>query len=412
MRFGEWELKLLSIDQHAGTHSNYQHTVKLKNLKRAFDLIRNGRCDSRAALAREMNLSATAVSALVEELVRANMVLEAGATHTAVPGRRAMKYVLNRAGHQMSVFSLSSHGVRYTLFDLSCSVIEQLTFPIPDLNGAAHPGEVLADYIEDILLHRSTRFDARLAIMIGLSFPGIYLEDEQIFFVESAMNFSFTEASIRALGQKLGIPMLLANVTMCLAYAEQKRLYPEYCDEKRDLLFINICDGVGAGIVVNGDIMAGTFNTAGEMGHMSIDRNGLPCRCGNRGCLERYVNQNTILSLAAEALRGAGISPPDSIEGLTPHISLPCMASVLDDVAQKLTFGIFSMMCATGIRRIVLGGGIEALGSELLVRLRKMISQRRILAERLQLDYALTLPSEDSLGLAMYYLDKAFNVTI
>ena len=88
------------------------------------------------------------------------------------------------------------------------------------------------------------------------------------------------------------------------------------------------------------------------------------------------------------------------------------MASVLDDVAQKLTFGIFSMMCATGIRRIVLGGGIEALGSELLVRLRKMISQRRILAERLQLDYALTLPSEDSLGLAMYYLDKAFNVTI
>lgn len=403
-------MKLLSIDQQSSPHSNYQRTVKLKNLKRAFDLIRSGHCDSRVALAREMDLSATAVSTLVEELVKANMILEAGPKQSVVPGRRATKYKLNRDGRQMAIFSLSSHGVRYTLFDLGCNVIEQFTLPIPELDRVSHPGDVLAELIEDILLRHSTRFNARIAIVIGLSFPGIYLEDERLFFVESAMNFSFTEASIRVLGQRLGVPLLLANVSMCLAYAEQKRLYSLCHDEKRDLLFINISDGVGAGIVVNGDIMAGTFNTAGEMGHMSIDQNGLPCRCGNRGCLERYVNQNTILKLAAEALSSAGIAPPDDFEALAHYISLPCMTGFLDDLAQKLTFGIFSMMCATGIRRIVLGGGIEALGDELLFRLRSLISQRRVLAKHFQLDYALTLPSEDSLGLAMYYLDKVFTV--
>ena len=78
-------MKLISIDQQSSPHSNYQRTVKLKNLKRAFDLIRSGHCDSRVALAREMDLSATAVSTLVEELVKANMILEAWPNSPSCP---------------------------------------------------------------------------------------------------------------------------------------------------------------------------------------------------------------------------------------------------------------------------------------------------------------------------------------
>lgn len=83
-------MKYLSLDRSEDRRPGYQQLIKEKNIKRVFDLVRGGRCASRAELVRAMHLSATTISALVEELVGEGLLLETGPTLTSLPGRRPM----------------------------------------------------------------------------------------------------------------------------------------------------------------------------------------------------------------------------------------------------------------------------------------------------------------------------------
>lgn len=407
-------MKFLPLKSRFEQRMGYQQRVKEENIKRVFDLVRAGKCASRAELVRTMHLSATTVSALVDELQEKGLILEAGPSLTPLPGRRPMKLCLNRAGHQLAVFSLSRRGVRFTLFDLSCCALESFFVEHPvNIREKKDSGEDYASLFEDVLLNKSRLFDPARALVIGISFPGIYLEDEKAFNVETAMNITISESSMRSFGEKLKIPIFFANVSMCYAYAEKKHLdislEPE--DETQDLIFINICDGVGAGILSSGNIMTGPYNTAGEFGHISIDFHGSLCNCGNRGCLENYVNRNAIFDAVVNACEEAGEVVPSEFAALNGIYERSLAArKVLNDVAEKLGIGIYTMICATGIRRIVVGGGIEILGEGFLEYLRSSASKRHHLTRHMHMNYAYAGEDGDSAGLAHYFLDKVYGI--
>lgn len=408
-------MKYLALETQAPQRVGYQQLIKEQNIKRVFDLVRSGRCSSRAELVRAMHLSATTVSALVEELQAGGLILESGPTLTSTPGRRPMKLRLNYEGRQLAIFSLSRKGVRFTLYDLGCRIVEQffIDHPVGE-EDANDSGEDYARLFESVLLHRSQRFDRRNAIVIGVSFPGIYIEEEQAFSVRAAMNVSFSEASMRRLEQRLGVPLFLANVSMCLAYAEKKYMDADGgAAEIRDMVYINICDGVGAGIISEGAILTGPFSTAGEFGHISIDADGAPCKCGNRGCLEQYLNQNAILKRFQGVCADAGAHVPErfsELDGICARV--PSASAALDDIAEKLATGIYALVCIMGIRRVVVGGGAAALGQTFLERVRACVQGRHLLAGQVEMSYGHTGPDADSAGLAHYFLDKAYTISL
>jgi glucokinase len=74
----------------------------------------------------------------------------------------------------------------------------------------------------------------------------------------------------------------------------------------RDLVFITLGTGVGGGIVADGRVVRGVSGYGGEIGHMTVDPNGPPCRCGARGCLEAYAGAYGIVRIARDALRSRG----------------------------------------------------------------------------------------------------------
>lgn len=352
----------------------------------------------------------------MDELEEKGLILEAGPSLTPLPGRRPMKLRLNHAGHQLAIFSLSRRGVRFNLYDLGCRVLESFFVEHPaGTSGKRDFDNNYARLFEDVLLNRSKAFDQSKTLVIGVSFPGIYLEEEKAFYVETAMNVSISELSMLELEKRLGIPIFFANVSMCYAYAEKKHLDASLGPdaETKDLIFINICDGVGAGILSEGNIMTGPYNTAGEFGHISIDFNGGLCNCGNRGCLENYVNQNAIFDSVVKACREANEPVPENFSDLAGIYdrSLPAQ-KVLNSIAEKLAIGIYTMICATGIRRIVVGGGIEILGEGFLDHLRTCASKRHHLTHHMSMNYAHAGAEGDSVGLAHYFLDKAYSITM
>lgn len=393
---------------------SYQQQAKEKHIKQVFDLLRSGRCSSRVELAKTLHLSSATVSALVDELIRMELVAEKGLARTSQPGRRSVNLQINYAGRQIAVFSLTLRGVRFTLFDLGCNVLESFFVEYsPKHSNPEESGDRYAGLFESILLRRSRRYDASKALVACVCFPGIYVEEENVFSMQAAMNVEISESSMMRLEERLGIPLFLHNVSMCLAYAEIKHMNPHSNEDGiNDLIFINVCDGVSAGIIYGGSIFTGEFNTAGEFGHVSVDLHGRPCSCGNRGCLEQYVNLNAIYESAVKTCMAEGIEPPRSFEELSGmYLQYPALEQVIDKTAERLAFGIYTMMCITGIRRIVVGGGIELLGEVFLEKLNGYTKARALLTQKMEMSYPKTGSEGDSLGIAQYFLDKIYSIT-
>ena len=401
-------------EKHAGLA--YQQKVKEKNIKRIFDFLRSGECESRAELVRAMELSATSVSALVEELESRKFLKESGLKRTAQPGRRPVRLKFNENAKHIVTFTISRRGICYTLLNLRCKVLESLSLkcePAICVDGDAGP--YYAERFLDILNNHARMFDPDRTICVGISIPGLYRPATQVFSMKTSIGLQFSRQSMVDFERQLGIRVCLVNTTVCQGYAEKKHLdnARKGAGQVRDMIYVHVNDGVGASIIYNGDIYSGSFNTAGEIGHMSIDFRGRPCACGNRGCLERYVSLDAILDDARKTCLAEGIDPPETFDAFsTRYPESPAMAKVVRDAAEYLACGIHNMMCATGIQRIVLGGGVEILGEPFLESLRESVQIRSALfCDNLNLTYAGVGSGADGEGFAHCFLDKVYTIT-
>ncbi|MEG1193855.1 MAG: ROK family transcriptional regulator [Clostridia bacterium] len=410
-----------------------QQTMKEENLKRTFSLIREGADMTRARLSKCAGLSATTVSALVDELVTKGLVVEVGLAKTARSGRKPIALRVEGRSRQIPVFSLNKWGVRYTLYDLNCQALESFFVPNSTekyggfLGDATAPepdaGNDYADIIESVLLREARCFDKALAPVVCVAYPGILVRPAGRFSL-SGMRVSFGEASMHALEDKLGIPLFFGNASMCMGYAEKKFL-DKACVPVTDMIYVNVFEGVGAGIISGGQIVTGPDHSAGEIGHVTVDYQGVSCVCGGCGCLERYVNVEEVLKNARTlALRGelpgllelAGDSSDNITLEMLDHAcvsGLRAVQSLVDDVADKLFAGIYATICVTGIKRIVVGGGIERLGARFLHRMIENATHNRdnVYLQGTTIAYAQSGSRSDSCGIAQYYMDKLFTVS-
>ena len=106
-------------------------------------------------------------------------------------------------------------------------------------------------------------------------------------------------------GRRLDVPVLVDNDANLMALGEQSRAFAD----QRDLIFIKITDsGLGAGVIAGGALQRGGWGIAGDIGHVPVPRGaGIPCECGNTGCVAKVAS----LSAIADAIREAGIEVHD-----------------------------------------------------------------------------------------------------
>lgn len=408
-----------------------QQLIKEENIKCLFNLLNRNREMARADMVRVTGLSPTTVSALVDELVRENLVVETGYARTMQTGRKPINLRINGSGRQIPVFSFSRWGVRYTLYNLQLQALESIFVPLDaeryggfaecasDSNPDA--GADYAELMREILMHKSQLYHPEIALVVCICFPGIYLPDARMFTM-SAMHVSMRLDTLLALEQELHVPIFFGNSSQSLAYAEKKRL--ENSDEAtEDLIYVNVCEGVGAGIIADGEMFNAKNNFAGEIGHVSINYNGKPCSCGGRGCLEQYVNVPALMERVEKIIAFRPL--PENLRAMHPQGKLTLemigkaydagdedIVHAVDNVASQLFAGIYSVVCVTGIRRVIIGGGIEALGEGFLNRLRFLAKRtnENVLMHGLTLDYGRIAAEQGGIGVAEYFIDKKFEI--
>jgi glucokinase len=140
----------------------------------------------------------------------------------------------------------------------------------------------------------------------------------------------------------LEAPTALINDARAFALAESELGAARDCDTA---VFVAVGTGVGGGVTVGGRLHEGREGRAGEIGHLTIAEKGPPCTCGNRGCLEALVRE----ALGERKLRRAG---------------------------QLLGVGVANAVVLLAPERVVIGGGVGAIGEKLLEPLRREVARR------------------------------------
>ena len=160
-----------------------------------------------------------------------------------------------------------------------------------------------------------------------------------------------------------------------------------------DLAMVTLGTGLGSGFVVNGELVYGHDGFAGELGHVIVEKNGRLCGCGNRGCLETYASATGIVKTANEFLAKS----KDSILSDLPEITSKAIADaalqgdkmaleIFDYTAEKLGFGLASMVAITSPKLIVLFGGLAQAGDLILKPTKKYMEQYLLKTFRNKID--------------------------
>lgn len=191
------------------------------------------------------------------------------------------------------------------------------------------------------------------------------------------------------LSKKIGVPVFICNDVRAAAWGEWKFGTGKGCN---DLVCVFVGTGIGGGIVSNGELLEGDNNTAGEIGHITIDVNGPKCHCNNTGCFEalaggwaiardaqNMVRRNkadgTILTKLADG-KIHNITAKTVYDGLKQKD--PLSQKLIADLKKNLIAGCVSITNSFGPKRFILGGGIIEGFPMLLPAIKKGIKKRAL----------------------------------
>jgi N-acetylglucosamine repressor len=258
------------------------------NRRIALNVIRDRQPVSRADLARHMKVTRGVVSVLVQELIAQGLIYE-GATGEAARGRKPTFLHIRTRDRLVVAVDVRFTKTYVMLCDFSGRQLaietSDTVFSIPEFV------KDLAARIRKLLKRQGRGFTCE---GIGLVVPGMV--DQRTGRILNAPALGWRSVDIRTkLAAATGLPVHIENSGRASALAQ---LWDEGGEAtgSHNFVYISVSDGVGLGIVVNGELLRGRDHIAGEFGHMPINLDGPRCMCGANGCWEAYTSNLATLS--------------------------------------------------------------------------------------------------------------------
>lgn len=266
-------------------------TARDINRRIVLDLIRTRQPISRADLARFSGLQRSTISLITEQLIAERWVTE-GAVGHAPRGRKPTFLHLNTERAGVVGINVRPSETTIALGDLNGRFVAQESMPTP--TDAAEFVEELSRRVSGFIkLHPNLFYEG-----IGVSVPGRV--DQRTQRLAFAPNLGWRDVDIKGpLEQATGLPVEVENAANACALAEI--WFDRRAENVRDLIAVTVSEGIGTGIIMNGQLLRGPTGVAGEFGHVSIDEDGQLCSCGNRGCWEVFASNSAAIRAYADS---------------------------------------------------------------------------------------------------------------
>ena len=341
---------------------------------------------SRADISKETKLNKATVSSIVARLLEKNFLLELGSGESS-GGRKPILVKFNEhAGVTLSI----ELGPNYTSFlfaNLGGEVLyEKRTQEYATSENAAV--ELISQEIKKVLSTLKPSVYGLVGICVGLH--GIVNNHELVF----SPFYNFDSLVLKEELERIWeVPVLFENEANLSVIAEHK-----IRSASANLISLNIKYGIGAGIILNNALYKGANGYAGEIGHLITVPDGLPCSCGNNGCLELYASEYRILYTYGSKSNAEDVSFSRFLEDY--ESGHPAANEALSEFVKYIAIGISNLITSFNPEVVILNSTLTNQIDGLMDRVNEEIKYR--LNERIRIK-ASTL-SERSMLLGANYL--------
>jgi predicted NBD/HSP70 family sugar kinase len=330
---------------------------------------------SRADLARLTGLTRTSVGDLVGALIDSGLIEEVGRGQSS-GGKSPILLRVAPDGRHLIGLDLGEAQFSGAVVNLRGEILRSIHLPVEGRNGDA--AVELVFQLVDAL-----RADDRSPLLgIGIGAPGII--DTSTGTVRWSVNLNWAELRLGPLlEERYGVPVVVANDSHAAALAELtffRRPRPN------NLIVVKVGRGVGAGIILNGQLFQGDGHGAGEIGHVSMGSADAPCRCGREGCLETMTSMRALVDAAGT------VEPSITDEsGLVAAFlaDVTGIRRIVLDAARELGVAIGWLIGVLNVRHVLLVGPVAEFGDDWLGEVRRYAraSVLEVLARDTQIEF-------------------------
>jgi len=373
------------------------------------DLVWKRREVSRAEIARNTGRSRSTISDVVSRLLDTGLVREVGSGESRGGRRPILIGFRDDAGVILGVDLGATH-VSVILTDLRGSVLAWHDRPYPVRTDPGGAGKLVVELCRDCMTEWNG--DSRLLMGIGVAVPSPVDPESPDRVLERIHPAWRGRAILDRLDAAFGAPVFVDNDANLGAVAERwwgKALGVD------DFLYLKVATGVGAGLMIGGEIYRGSTGVAGEIGHIVVDPRGPECVCGSHGCLATLVGTQALVERTSNLLQ---TSPPSALAGKELNIKViedaaladdPVALRVVHEAAHHLGIALAGVLNLLNPGSVVVGGSLARAGDRLLVPLREAVFRRTLVASAAAADIGISElgPQATALGAATHVLVAA-----
>jgi N-acetylglucosamine repressor len=363
---------------------------------------------SRADVARTTGLTRTTVSDLVEALIADGLVVEAG-TGPSTGGKAPILLRVPADARQLLGVDVDRDRLRGAVVNLHGEICSRVSREL-----CGRDGETALDELESLVVALTAAADRPL-VGVGIGTPGLI--DQPAGRVRWAVGLAWHDIPVgERLATLTGLPTMVVNDSQASAMAEWAF---GHHDTSSAMVVVKVGIGIGAGIVIGGQVYAGDDSGAGEIGHTRVTDEDFSCRCGGTGCLE------TVASLRAVLERATRLSASPSQSVLAAPVTFETLLAAFragDELARRLVLDaapplgrvLAAMIGTLGARDVVLIGPMTEFGQLWLdaVRAEAKRSALPLLVERSNIHFGRTGDDAVALGAAAMLMTSELGLAL
>lgn len=303
------------------------------NDRAVFELLLDRGQASRAELTRHMGVSPTTASKTVARLLRAGFLEETGMQAATKAGRPGRIYQLGSGSVQVLGAAIDVRRSCVLAAGLDGRIHPEHVYDFATPRNYDKLMEAIADRAQHLIQARKMP-----TLGIGVSVPGGIDYRRQRVLLSPNLHMTDGHSPSADLSNRLGIEAVLAHEIRGACLAERAYGAARGMD---NFVMVWAYSGFGAAVVTGGRLLQGHDHLAGELGHITVDRNGIECGCGNHGCLETVATDAALARLVSKRLgrevdmeevmrltRAGKLNPDDELEQTLDYLAIGIAASI------------------------------------------------------------------------------------
>ncbi|MBX4262282.1 ROK family transcriptional regulator [Clostridium estertheticum] len=266
-----------------------QEMIKQINKKNIIQLLYKRSQITKQEISKELHISIPTVISNVNELIEEGYLDEAGVAESTGGRKPIIIRFLPDARYSFGV-CITPSKIRIVLINLKLQIIKEEEFK---LSKKLESIDIMMNKIKQCIdeLVDEFKIPKNKIIGVGFSLPGTVNEEKLL--LVNAPNLKLYNVDFKKYEKLYNYKLFIENEANAAAYAET---FLNPGKVIKNLVFVSITEGIGAGIIINDNLYKGNNKHAGEFGHMTIVKDGELCNCGKRGCFELYASEKALIS--------------------------------------------------------------------------------------------------------------------